>query len=97
MGRDGTYGDQFKLYVTANISSIGIIVTSTLGQQGLVDVLPENLQPLPQVLLGHFAKKQGFHYVVLEAEFISMEEQSDPLEDKNKKRLNSRQDQFGRK
>ena len=34
-------------------------------------------------ILGHFVERQGFHYVVLEAEFNPIEKQSGPLGDKS--------------
>ena len=77
MGRDGTYGDEITLCAIANNFPIETVVASTLGQKGLVHIRPEDSEPLSQVIHGNFAEGQGFHYVVLEAEFNPIEEQSD--------------------
>lgn len=70
MGRDGTYDDEIILCAIDNIFDR---VVSTLAQQGLVHFRPEDSEPLSRVILGHFTEGQGFHYVVLEVKFNSIE------------------------
>ena len=41
------------------------------------------MEPLSGVILGRFDEGQCFHYVVLEAKFDPMEEQTDPLGEKS--------------
>ena len=66
MKRNGTYGEEITLRALANVFGIEIIVVSTLGQQGLVHIQPENSEPLSPVIFGNFAEGQGFHGDVLE-------------------------------
>ena len=65
MAKDGTYGDEITFRAMANLFNIEILVVSTLGNEGLVRITPDNSDPFGQIILGHFAEGQGFHYVVL--------------------------------
>ena len=82
-GRDGNYGDEITLCAITNIFGIEIFVVSTLRQQGLVDIQPEDLVPLSPVILWDFTEGQCFCYIVLETQLKPVEEQSDLLGDKN--------------
>ena len=66
---------QWQIY-----STFEILVVSTLGNEGLVRITPDNSDPFGQIILGHFAEGQGFHYVVLhqlqEVNISTDEEQS---------------------
>ena len=66
MKRNGTYGEEITLRALANVFDIEIIVVSTLGQQGLLHIQPENSEPLSPVIFGNFAEGQSFHGDVLE-------------------------------
>ena len=64
------YGDEITLRTFSNMSNVEIVVVSTLVQDGLVRVIPENSLRLCQITLGHFAENQGFHYFVLRRDEI---------------------------
>ena len=66
METDGTYGDEITLRAISNIFNVRIIVVSTLGQRGRVEILPENAIPFGRIILGHFAEGHGDHYAVLD-------------------------------
>ena len=83
MGSDGNYGGEITLRAITNIFGIEIFVVSTLGQQGLVDIQPEDLEPLSPLILGDYTEGECFYHIVLEAKFNPLEEQSDPLGEKS--------------
>lgn len=66
MARDGTYGDEITLRAISNIFNVEITIVSTLGQEGRVEIFPENTIPFERVILGHFAEGQGDHYITLD-------------------------------
>ena len=68
MVKDGTYGDEITLRAMANLFNIEILVVSTLVNEGLVRITPDNSDPFGQIILGHFAEGQGFHYVSTDEE-----------------------------
>ena len=76
MARSGIYGDEIRLRTISNMFNVEIVVFSTLGQNGLVRIIPENALPLSQITLEHFAENQGFHYVVLRKDEIVSENES---------------------
>ena len=76
MARNGIYGDEIRLCTISNMFNVEIVVFSTLGQNGLVRIIPENALPLSQITLEHFAENQGFHYVVLRKDEIVSENES---------------------
>ena len=43
-----------------------MIIVSTLGQGGRVEIVQENTNPFIRITLGHFAEGHGEHYVTLE-------------------------------
>ena len=63
---DGIYGDEITLRAISNIVNVEIIIVSTLGQGGRVEIVPENTNPFARSTLGHFAEGHGEHYVTLE-------------------------------
>jgi len=100
MQRDGTYGDKITLRAIANIFNIEITVVSTLGQEGLVSIRPEDSEPLSRMILGHFAEGQGVHYIVLasqinqiDSETDQAENETDPVRNNTDTEVNSRENE----
>ena len=52
---DGSYSDEITLRVISNIFNIEIIIASTSGQGGRVEIVPENTNPFARITLGYFA------------------------------------------
>ena len=73
MWRDGNYDEEITLHAIPNIFGNEIFVVWILGQQGIVYILSHSC-----ILYW----RTVFFYLVLEAKFKPMEEQSDPLGDK---------------
>ena len=63
---NGTYGDEITFRAISNIFNVEIIIVSTLGQGGRVEIVPENTNPFTRITLGHFTEGHGEHYVTLE-------------------------------
>ena len=63
---DCTYGDEITLGAIPNIFNVEIIIVSTLGQKGRVEIVPGNTNPFARITLGHFAEVHGERYVTLE-------------------------------
>ena len=76
MARNGTYDDEITLRTISNMFNVETVVVSTLGQDGLGGIIPENSLPLSQITLGHFAENQGFHYVILRRDEIISENEN---------------------
>ena len=68
MPKSGTYGDEITLRAMTNRFSVEIIVTSSLGERGRVIITPEDLILYHTLVLGHFDKEHGHHYVILEGD-----------------------------
>ena len=66
MARDGTYGDQIRLYAAANLYNIDIRIVSFLGVGGQHVFSPSASISAATVYIGHFAENQDEHYVSLE-------------------------------
>lgn len=66
MAEDGTYGDEITLHAISNMFDVQITIVSSLGQEGRVEILPENTIPFGRIILGHFAEGHGDHYIALE-------------------------------
>lgn len=65
------------------IFNIEISVISTLGREGSVMIKPEESIPLTRITIGHFAEGQGIHYVVLQRENDTEDEDELDLEQRN--------------
>ena len=63
---DGTYSDEITLRAISNIFNFEIIIVSTLGQGGRLEIVPENTNPFARITLGHFAEEHREHYMTLE-------------------------------
>ena len=53
---DGTYGDEITLRAISNIFNVEIIVVSTLGEGGRVEIVPENTNPFARIALDTLRK-----------------------------------------
>ena len=63
MSLEGTYGDEIALRAIENIFNVKVVVISTLGERGRMNILSQHNLPIGLILLGQFAESQGKHYV----------------------------------
>ena len=60
------YSNEITLRAISNIFNVEIIIVSTLGQGGRLEIVPENTNPFARITLGHFAEGHREHYMTLE-------------------------------
>ena len=70
MRKSGTLVYEFTLGAVANLFNVEIIVVLTLGEDSMAMMSPVSNAPLTRFTIGHFAERQGDHYVVLEPDNI---------------------------
>ena len=61
---NGTH--EITLRAISSIFNVEIMIVSTLGQGGRVQIVPENTNPFARFTLGHFTKGHGEYHVTLE-------------------------------
>ena len=93
MSMDGTYGDEITLRTITEIFNIEFSVISTLDREGSVIIKPKESIPLARIIVGHLAEGQGIHYVVLQRDGNSTEDEDDfdPLNSERNDTINSEQ------
>ena len=70
MRKSGTLVYELTLRAVANLFNVEIIVVLTLGEDSMAMMSPVSNAPLTRFTIGHFAERQGDHYVVLEPDNI---------------------------
>lgn len=65
--REPTYGHEITPRAISNVSGVKLRIASTLRQNAMVDIAPDNLSR-ELITIGHYHKENEIHYVALNEE-----------------------------